>query len=99
MSKETKEEFIARNEEWSPKRNLGERLSPCPFCGRKMVFYRVAYANYVDQYYMHEGIDGKRSGCVLEEKDAPFVIPAGDARPETGYIGEYAMMWNRRKIL
>jgi len=100
LAKETKEEFIARNrrnEEWSPKRNLGERLSPCPFCGRKMVFYREEYADYVHQYYMHEGIDAsKRSGCVLEEKDAPFVIPAGDARPETGYIGEYAMMWNRR---
>lgn len=93
-----------RNEEWNPERNLGERLSPCPFCGRKMVFYREEHAykgrDYVHQYYMHEGIDAsKRSDCVLEEMNAPFIIPAGDARPETGYIGEYAMMWNRRKIL
>lgn len=93
-----------RNESWNPERNLGERLSPCPFCGRKMVFYREEHTykgrDYVHQYYMHEGVDGsKRSNCVLEEMDAPFVIPAGDARPEMGYIGEYALMWNRRKIL
>lgn len=87
---------------WNPKRNLGERLQPCPFCGRHMVFYREECTNsegksYVQQHFMHEGVDGsKRTDCVLEEMDAPFVIPAGDARPDDGYIGEYAELWNKR---
>lgn len=92
-----------RNTAWNAKRNLGELLAPCPFCNRRMVFYREKNTNkygkeYISQYYMHEGVDGsKKSDCVLDEMQMPFIIPAGDARPDEGYIGEYAMMWNCRK--
>lgn len=75
-----------------------KELKPCPFCGRKMVFYREEYINkhghiVVEQYYMHENKDVK---CVLDEICMPFTIGAGDAKPEEGCIGEYAELWNRR---
>lgn len=83
-------------------KNLGELLKPCPFCGRKMVFYRETYINkhgnkVTEQYYMHDMHKGERSDCILDKICMPFVIGAGDADLETGYIGEYAKQWNRRE--
>jgi hypothetical protein len=42
--------------------NLGDKLKPCPFCGRKMVFYKHSYTNkhgksIIEKYYMHEDYD------------------------------------------
>lgn len=85
-----------------PIKTLGEKLSPCPFCGRKMVFYRETHTNkygkqVVQQYYLHEDYDIYHDeSCILDEIDMPFTIGAGDANPGTGYIGEYAEKWNRR---
>ncbi len=83
-------------------RNLGDKLKPCPFCGRKMVFYRHTYVNkhnhqVTEQYYMHENYDiHQEKSCILDDINQPFVIGAGDADATTGYIGEYAMKWNER---
>lgn len=83
--------------------NLGERLKPCPFCGRKMVFHKETHTNrygrkVVHQYYMHDDSDSaKVADCILDNICMPFVIGAGDADPDTGYLGEYAVMWNDRK--
>lgn len=77
-------------------------LKPCPFCGRKMVFHKDTYTNkygkqVTEQYYMHEDYDvSKEDSCILDDIDMPFTIGAGDARPDTGYIGEYGEKWNRR---
>lgn len=85
-----------------PIKNLGENLRPCPFCGRKMVFYRETHTNkygkqVVQQYYLHEDYDIYHDeSCILDEIDMPFTIGAGDANPGTGYIGEYAEKWNKR---
>lgn len=85
-----------------PITNLGERLKPCPFCGRKMVFHKEIRTNrdrrkVVLQYYMHDDSgSAKVVDCILDDICMPFVIGAGDAAPDTGYIGEYAVMWNRR---
>lgn len=56
-----------------PIKNLGEKLSPCPFCGRKMVFYRETHTNkygkqVVQQYYLHEDYDiYHEENCILDE--------------------------------
>jgi predicted RNA-binding Zn-ribbon protein involved in translation (DUF1610 family) len=88
---------------WSPDRNLGELLKPCPFCGRRMIFYREENVNrlgntYFHQYFMHDysGDTEESVSCMLDDVTQVFSIPAGDARPETGYIGEYATAWNKR---
>lgn len=78
------------------------KLKPCPFCGRKMIFYKETYKNMhgrrcTRQYYMHEDYDiNQEESCILDDIDMPFTIGAGDARPDTGYIGEYGEKWNRR---
>lgn len=82
--------------------NLGDKLLHCPFCGRKMVFHREEHVNknshkIVEQYYMHD-VDGSQSNCLLDDIFMPFTIGAGDADPESGYIGEYAARWNARAI-
>ena len=61
-----------------------------------MEFHREEYTNkygnrIVEQYWMHDETD-----CILNDIDMPFVMGAGDANVETGYIGEYAEKWNRR---
>ena len=82
---------------------MSEKLKPCPFCGRKMVFHREEYEKHinrngrkvvrkvVEQYYMHEEKEAK---CILDEICMPLVIGAGDATDD--YIGEYPELWNRR---
>lgn len=85
-----------------PITNLGERLKPCPFFFHKMVFHKETHTNrdwrtVVHQYYMHDDSgSAKVVDCILDNICMPFVIGAGDAAPDTGYIGEYAVMWNRR---
>ena len=51
----------------------------------------------ISQYYMHEpyAIDKEKS-CILDEINDVFVIGAGDADENTGYIGEYAEKWNQQ---
>lgn len=84
--------------------NLGEKLHRCPFCKRKMVFYRESHINkngkeIISQYYMHEEYDiFKEENCILDELMMPLIIGAGDADPETGYIGEYAEKWNKQLL-
>lgn len=78
---------------------LGDKLKPCPFCKRKMVFHRHAYKNkygneVIEQYYLHEDIKGV--DCILDQINEVFEIGAGDANEETGYIGEYAETWNKQ---
>lgn len=83
-------------------KNLGEKLKPCPFCGRKMVFYRETHTNKYKhqvtyQYYMHEDYDSSNAeSCILDEINMPFTLGAGDASQDTGYIGEYGIKWNER---
>lgn len=79
--------------------NLGDKLKPCPFCGRKMIFVKEANTNSIGheitiQYYMHDNV--LESKCILDELEMPFTIGAGDANDNTGYIGEYAILWNKR---
>lgn len=82
--------------------NLGNKLKPCPFCGRKMVFYKHSYTNkygksVTEKYYMHEDYDlYHEETCILDDINQPFAIGAGDANEMTGYIGEYATKWNDR---
>lgn len=82
--------------------NLGDKLKPCPFCKRNMVFHKCTYTNkygkkVTEQYYMHEDYDVFREeNCLLDELRQPFTIGAGDADEETGYIGEYAEKWNKQ---
>lgn len=84
------------------KGSLGDKLVPCPFCKRKMVFYRREWTNKygrhcISQYYMHEPYDiDKEENCILDEINSVFVIGAGDANESTGYIGEYAEKWNQQ---
>lgn len=73
-------------------------LKPCPFCGGRMDFYQEHRINrrgnpYTELYWMHDDTD-----CVLNDIFEPFILGAGDARPEEGYPGEYAEKWNRRVI-
>lgn len=81
---------------------LGNRLKPCPFCGRKMQFHNDVQIgrdgkrrNYL--YFLHEdyGIN-KEESCILDDICMPFSIGAGDACLESGCIGEYATRWNKR---
>ena len=81
---------------------LGNRLKPCPFCGRKMQFHNDVQIgrdgkrrNYL--YFMHEDYDiNKEESCILDDICMPFSIGAGDACLESGCIGEYATRWNKR---
>lgn len=78
---------------------MTDKLKPCPFCGRKMVFYRDKYINkygkeITEQYYLHEDEQEWEEPCILDEICMPFVIGAGDATED--YIGEYAEKWNKR---
>ena len=92
--------------DWNKRQKMADpdfedMLKLCPFCGRKMKFYREEYFNKYDkpvvqQYWMHEEDDTKPK-CVLDEIMSPFVIPAGDAVPEEKKIGEYAELWNKRE--
>lgn len=58
--------------------NLGDKLKPCPFCGRKMVFYKHSYTNkhgksIIEKYYMHEDYDiYHENTCVLDDINQPF---------------------------
>lgn len=91
--------------DWNKRQKMADpdfedMLNPCPFCGRKMKFYRDEHLNkygkpVVHQYWMHEDSEA-RNKCVLDEIMSPFVIPAGDAVPEEKYIGEYGELWNKR---
>lgn len=81
--------------------NLGDKLKPCPFCGRKMVFIKEnnitkSGEKTITQYYIHEDYDISEGDCVLDEIYMPFVIGAGDADEASWYIGEYAKKWNER---
>ena len=82
--------------------NLGNKLKPCPFCGRKMVFHKHTYTNkygkqVTEQYYMHEDYDLRtEESCLLDDINQPFTIGAGDANENFGYIGEYATKWNKQ---
>lgn len=64
--------------------SLGNKLKPCPFCGRKMIFYKHTYINkhnhkVTEQYYMHEDYDiHQEKSCILDDINQPFVIGAGD---------------------
>ncbi len=83
-------------------KTLGDRLKPCPFCGRKMQFHNDVWLdrngkrrNYL--YFLHEDYDiNKEVSCILDDICMPFSIGAGDANVEKGYIGEYAIEWNKR---
>lgn len=91
--------------DWNKRQKMADpdfedMLNPCPFCGRKMKFYRDEHFNkygrpVIHQYWMHEDSEA-RNKCVLDEIMSPFVIPAGDAVPEEKYIGEYGELWNKR---
>lgn len=75
-------------------------LKTCPFCGRKLKFFRNTYINkngkqITEQYYMHDYSDDGEE-CLLDKLMMPFVLGSGDADPEKGLIGEYAELWNRR---
>lgn len=82
--------------------NLGDKLLPCPFCKRKMVFHKHTHTNkygrkVTEQYYMHEEYDiFTEESCILDLINQPFSIGAGDANEVTGYIGEYAERWNKQ---
>ena len=76
-------------------------MKPCPFCGRKMILYSNRHKRdngriYQEMYFMHEDYDINIDTCILDEIGMPFTIGAGDAKPEEGYLGEYAELWNRR---
>lgn len=81
---------------------FGNRLKPCPFCGRKMQFHNDVQIgrdgkrrNYL--YFLHEDYDiNKEESCILDDICMPFSIGAGDACLESGCIGEYATRWNKR---
>lgn len=84
--------------------NLGEKLKPCPFCGRKMVFVLEKGTNrygfeFVRKYYTHDNSDKSKPICFLDElkyQHPFFKIDAEDAEPNVGYIGQYAEKWNMR---
>ena len=84
----------------SDHKNLGDKLIPCPFCKRKMIFHKDTYTNkhgksVTEQYYMHDESDSDEE-CILDQLMMPLVIGAGDADEESGRIGEYAETWNRQ---
>lgn len=81
--------------------NLGDKLKACPFCGRKMKYFKESRTaksgkEIITQYFMHEEYEISDGDCILDAIDMPFTIPAGDANEEIGYIGSYAEMWNTR---
>ena len=72
-------------------------LKPCPFCGKKLKFYKETYVNSRGEkcnqwYFMHDVDDD----CVLDTIFNVFTIPAGDANRETGYPGRCGVEWNKR---
>ena len=83
-------------------KTFGDKLKPCPFCGRKMQFHNDVRLdrngkrrNYL--YFLHEDYDiNKEVSCILDDICMPFSIGAGDAHLELDCIGEYATRWNKR---
>lgn len=81
---------------------LSRKLKPCPFCGREMQFYCEQWIDKDENrrksmYFMHEDYNlHDEESCILDDICMPFIIGAGDANPETEYIGEYATKWNSR---
>ena len=86
----------------NPYEKLEAQMEPCPFCGKRMKFYRETHVNrfgheVTSQYFMHaDEEENVFTCCILDEIAMPFVIGAGDANIETGYIGEYATKWNNQ---
>lgn len=80
---------------------MADRIMDCPFCGGGFEFVReiTEYDNgdrRTIQYWLHKPPKYEsRDYCILELTGV-FTLGAGDARPEDGYIGESAEMWNRR---
>lgn len=79
--------------------DMGDRLTHCPFCKRGFTFCKNTYTNKygkksTQQYYIHKGND--INDCILEDITNGFIIGAGDANEETGYLGEYALKWNEQ---
>lgn len=83
-------------------KTFGDKLKPCPFCGRKMQFCKYIFKGrdgkkHRRMYFLHENYNPDAEGyCVLDELCTEFSIGAGDANVEKGYIGEYATKWNER---
>lgn len=81
--------------------DLGSKLKPCPFCGRKMVFIKEPYSTKAGykgdlQYFMHEHYEVGVDDCILDEISGAFTIAAGDAKEDIGYVGLYGELWNKR---
>lgn len=83
-------------------KTFGDNLKPCPFCGRKMQFFKFSFKGrdgkkHRRMYFIHEDYNPYEDGyCILDELCTQFSIGAGDADIEKGYIGEYATKWNKR---
>ena len=83
-------------------KTFGDKLKPCPFCGRKMQFCKDIFKGrdgkkHRHMYFIHEDYNPfVEEDCILDELCTQFSIGAGDANVEKGYIGEYAIEWNRR---
>lgn len=83
-------------------KTFGDKLKPCPFCGRKMQFFKFSFKGrdgkkHRRMYFIHEDYNPYEDGyCILDELCTQFSIGAGDADIEKGYIGEYATKWNKR---
>ena len=83
-------------------KTFGDNLKPCPFCGRKMQFFKFSFKGrdgkkHRHMYFIHEDYNPYEDGyCILDELCTQFSIGAGDADIEKGYIGEYATKWNKR---
>jgi hypothetical protein len=78
---------------------MGEKLEPCPFCGKGFDFYQEHHKNkdgrlVTWQYFSHKKGSPKEGKCLLDELMEPLSIGAGDADVESGYIGESATKWN-----
>lgn len=83
-------------------KTFGDKLKPCPFCGRKMQFFKFSFKGrdgkkHRRMYFIHKDYNPYEDGyCILDELCTQFSIGAGDADIEKGYIGEYATKWNKR---
>lgn len=83
-------------------KTFGDKLKPCPFCGRKMQFFKFSFKGrdgkkHRRMYFIHKDYNPYEDGyCILDELCTQFSIGAGDANIEKGYIGEYATKWNKR---
>ena len=83
-------------------KTFGDKLKPCPFCGRKMQFFKFSFKGrdgkkHRRMYFIHKDYNPYEDGyCILDELCTQFSIGAGDADIEKGYIGEYATRWNKR---